>query len=125
MTNDKLKAYGQSKQGNFKVVDTIGVPHPYCITPKHLQLNEGIYIGTDSIRESEKRGAVCDICKKRNRKFNEPILTIDEHKQALLVECSKDPKAGENGKELKAYLVSNKARAIRDNYEGFAFMRKF
>ena len=33
----KLKArYGASEQGNFAVIDTIGVPHPYMIGPKHV-----------------------------------------------------------------------------------------
>ena len=30
--------YGKSEHGNFEVTDTIGVPHPYCITPKHVHV---------------------------------------------------------------------------------------
>jgi len=100
----KLKKYGQSKKGNFKVINTIGVPHPYCITPKHLEENDGMYLSKDSMREAEKRGAACDICKKINRKdYSKPILSIDEHEQALVVSCLVDPKKGENGKELHEY----------------------
>ena len=122
--DNKLKKYGKSKNGNFLVIDTIGVPHPYCITPKHLKENDGMCLTKDSMREAEKRGAVCDICKKINRKSGRPILTIDEHEQALLVACSVDPKE-DKGKELQEYLLSIKEMAVKDNFAGFAFLKKF
>ena len=46
-------------------IKKVSLPHPYCITPKHMQTGS-MYLDEATIRESEKRfGAVCDICKKR------------------------------------------------------------
>lgn len=125
MADDKkdFSQYGESEQGNFRIIDTVGVPHPYCITPKHLQFNDGMYMTKDSIRNAEKRGAVCDICKKLNNKdYSKPILTIDEHQQALLVECKADI---QNNDELTKYLLSIKDLATKENYAGFSFLKKF
>lgn len=114
---DKLKKYGKSAKGNFEVIDTIGVPHPYCITPKHM-LKDRMYMNGDTIREAEKTvGARCDICRK-----NKMNLTYDEHEQALLVACYKDIKIKE--KELHAYLLKIKDMTTADKYAGFAFLDK-
>jgi len=120
---DKLKEYGKSKNGNFEVIDTIGVPHSYCITPKHM-LPDHMFMNAETIKEAEEtNGAVCDICRKINKKdYSKPILKYDEHKQALLVACYVDIE--EAKQELTDYLFSNKERAIKDGYEGFAFMKK-
>lgn len=118
-TADKLDYYKttQSKNGNFKVIDSIGVPHPYCITPKHIAYAADHHYGmlnADSIRESEENGARCDICKGK--------LSYDEHKQALLISCKTEIK---DNKELKEYLLSLKDKVIQDNYAGFAFKKEF
>lgn len=117
----KLKIYGKSKDGNYRVIDTVGVPHPYCITPKHLEYSEGVYL---DIPGAEAKGAVCGTCKRiKNKDYNKPILTHEQHEQALLVECLKDPK--KDKKELHQYLLSIKEKAEADNYAGFSFLRKF
>ena len=117
--DDRLKVYPRTE--HFSVEDTIGVPHPYCITPKHL-LPGRIYIDAESIREAEKQGAECDICKKAVRAGKIPqILAYDEHKQALLIACKVDLKTHQ--KEARAYLLSIKDRCEKDNFAGFAFMR--
>lgn len=112
-----LTAYNQSTGGNFKVIDTIGVPHPYCITPRHVAYASDHWSGmlsADCIRESEKHGARCDICKGQ--------LSYDQHEQALLVSCKKDfNKSEELKKELTDYLLSIKALAEQEKYAGFAF----
>ena len=123
------KKYGISKNGNFSVIDTVGVPHPYCITSKHLQTGR-MYLGADAIREAEEKyKAVCDICRKRVKKGLQPkILTYDEHKQALLVECKKDIHDPEDktkmNPELHEYLLGIKELAKQEKYEGFVFLDK-
>ena len=121
MTNkidEKFKKYGESKEGNFRIIDSIGVPHPYCITPNHLKYNQDrMYLGNNEIKEMEEKfpnKVRCDICKGK--------LSFDEHKQALLMECRQEIK---ENKEFHAYLLSIKELAIKDNYEGFAFLKKF
>ena len=96
--SNKFKKYGKSKNGNFEVLDKIGVPHPYCITPKHLEYNDSMYL---DIEGAEAKGAVSDICKKINSKdYGRPILTYGEHEQALLVSCLKNPAEDEYKKEI-------------------------
>ncbi len=123
---EKLKKYGKSKEGNFEVVDTIGVPHPYCITPKHVAVASDKFsgmLGDEAIRGAEEEGAICDICKKLNRKNGNNILSYDEHKTALLVNCKKE--LNDNKEEINQYLLSIKEMAIKDNFEGFAFKKDF
>lgn len=117
---NKYKKYGKSSKGNFWIKDSIGVPHPYCITPKHLEYNDGMYLTKESMKGAEAKGAVCDICKKLNRDKGTPILSIDEHEQALLVACKEEIK---DNKELKEYLLSIKDKATKDKFVGFAFMK--
>jgi Fe-S cluster biosynthesis and repair protein YggX len=118
-----LTVYPQTDR--FKVVDTVGVPHPYCITPKHLSTGRMV-LDADAIREAEKLGAVCDICAKiaRKAKDKSKILTYDQHEQALLVECKDiDMNNEEDRKLLSEYLLSIKDQAERDGMAGFAFSK--
>jgi len=115
--NDKLKKYGKSKDGNFYVIDTIGVPHPYCITTGHVAEASDHFcgrLGTEAIEAAEEKGATCGICKGK--------LTYKEHQQALLVSC----KCEANGnKELHEFLLSVKDMAVKDGYAGFAFKKDY
>lgn len=114
MEQKEIKSFGESKNKNFKVKDSIGVPHPYCITPTHLKYNEGMYL---DIEETEKKGAKCGICKGK--------LTYKEHEQALIIECKKDFKKDEKlEKELREYLNKIKGEAEKKKYAGFTFMMK-
>ena len=119
-TETKFKGdYSQSKNGNFKIINTIGVPHLYCITPKHVAVAADHYfgmLGADAIRGAEKQGAKCDICRKAGK-----ILSYDEHEQALLVECKIDIQPVPD--ELKTWLVSIKDEAEKNGYAGFAFKK--
>ena len=111
--------YPESEQGNFKIIDTIGVPHPYCITPKHLEYSEGIYL---DIEGAERKGAVCDICRKAVKAGKQgSILTYAEHEQALLVECKIEIQPCPD--ELKNWLLSIKEEAEANKYAGFAFKK--
>lgn len=125
MIKEELKKYGKSEEGNFQVVDTIGVPHPYCITPKHVAVASdkfGGMLGKEAIIRAEEDGAKCDICRGLNKKNGTQVLAYNEHKQALLVSCKKE--IGMNNvpnEELHKYLLSIKDMAEKDGYEGFAF----
>ena len=126
MTDERIEKYPNTDR--FKVVDTIGVPHPYCITPKHLEHSEGMYLDIEGAerrsREAHPRDsrkwAVCDICKKINRKTGKPILSYSEHKTALLIEVN-DERELKEIPELKEYLLSIKEMAEKDGFVGFAF----
>ena len=100
----------------FEAVDTIGVPHPYCIAPKHVAYASdhcsGI-LGREAIIGAERAGAVCDICR-----VNGEFLSFEQHKQALLIKCKKEDK-----EELHKYLLSIKDQAIADKFAGFAFQK--
>jgi hypothetical protein len=115
---DKVKLterYGISGNGNFYVIDTIGVPHPYCIGPRHVghaAHRFGGVLGDAAIRSAEMTGIHCDICKGK--------LSYDQHQQALLVACKVE---ANNNEELHAYLLKCKPLAEADQYAGFAFMR--
>lgn len=136
MTEEKIKLqkkYGSSSKDNFKVIDTIGVPHPYCISNKHLEFNDSMYLGKEQIERMEKEHpdqVMCDICKKANNKNGDQILKFSEHKQALLVQCKQDMTVGKPDKdgkvkanpELHKYLLSIKDKATKDHYEGFTFL---
>ena len=113
--------YGQSEHGNFKVVDTIGVPHPYCITPRHVAVASdhfGGMLGKEAVAYAEEHGVHCGVrgCQ----------LTYEEHKQALLVGCWDNLKTqtGQAVPELHDYLMSIKDECEKNGYAGFSFVDK-
>jgi hypothetical protein len=102
-------------------VKTVSMPHPYCITPRHVAYAAdhcGGMLGTDAIRAAERMGACCDIC----RKSGNGILGIDEHTSPLTlfirVPQNKDLNTVAG---LHTYLYSNKAAFVEMGIEGFAF----
>jgi hypothetical protein len=112
--------YGQSTFGNFSITMTIGVPHPYCITPMHVavasQHHSGI-LNEEAIKDCERNYGKCGICHGK--------LKYEQHETALLVICKKDVK-GTDGKavpELDKYLMSIKEKCEADGFAGFAFMK--
>jgi hypothetical protein len=111
--------YGKSERGNFWVEDTIGVPHPFCITPAHIAAAQdfGGKLGTPAIEALERRTGrpSCGV-----RGCN---LFFDKHEQAVLVACKLDIKDQKDGSELHRYLLDCKERAEKDGYAGFAFIR--
>lgn len=112
--------YGESENGNFKITDTIGIPHPYMITHHHVAIasdNFGGMLGQEAIREAEERGYMCGF---------KCGLSYDEHKQALLVSCKEEVSVnGKNNKELEKYLKDIVKEAEDNGYEGFAFKKDF
>ena len=127
------KIYGQSKKGNFKIIDELPTPHPYCITAKHVEIASdhfGGMLGESAIERAEEQGVVCDICRKlvRDGKQKE-VLKFKQHEKALLVECKAEiakDKLEKDGKrkmnpELFAWLKSIQDLASKNGYAGFAF----
>jgi hypothetical protein len=120
--------YGESKNGNFVITDTIGVPHPFCITPEHVAHASDKHCGQltkECIKEIEENR------EKRNKSpsscgIRGCTLRFEEHEQALLVECYADmtDKSGRAVKELHDYLLACKDEAERNNYAGFSFLDK-
>ncbi len=121
---DVLKArFGASKFDNFVVIDTIGVPHSYCITPKHVVYASEHCSGMldrDAIMQSEHHGAKCGM--------HGCTLPYDKHEQALLILCkapmhiSVKGREREVNKELHEYLLACKEKfTSATEFAGFAF----
>jgi hypothetical protein len=110
-----------TKTEHFEIVDVIGVPHQYCITPKHVAVAAdefGGMLGVEAIRTAEsKHGARCGMRGCR--------LPYDEHEQALLVGCTAELEiGGTTNPELHAMLLANKEEATKNGYAGFAFVKQ-
>jgi len=110
--DEKLKKYPRTK--NFHVIGTIGVPHPFCITEKHVVHaadNYSSLLGKDAIENLEKikQQSTCGVkgC----------ALMYDEHEQALAVHC----KVKDNGL-LEEYLKSIVDLCEADGYAGFVLI---
>jgi hypothetical protein len=113
MTKEQLYKYPATDK--CRVVDTIGVPHPYCITPKHVAIAADQFAGMlteEAIRVAETQGARCDICKGQ--------LKYSEHKQALLVEVATDTPIDEINKYIQ--LIAD--QTAKDGYSGWAFKER-
>ncbi len=119
MITKLVARYGESEHGNFAVVDTIGVPHPYMIGPRHVEYGSkfrGGILNESAIEGAERSGAKC--CQRGC------TLRWRDHKHALLVSCAA-PMIAEDGKgapELHAYLLKVKDMCEEDKYVGFAFI---
>lgn len=99
-------------------IEKIVIPHPYMITPKHLEYSSSMYL---NIEEAEKKGAVCGICKKLNKKEGKPILTYDQHEQikTLFIEVPHHDLNKIEG--LNEYLNIIKSICEEFGIKGFAF----
>lgn len=130
---EKFKEYGVSENGNFRIVGQIGVPHPYMITPKHLEYSQSIYLDIEGAEQRSKeahpndprRWAVCDICRVANKKKGTPILSFSEHQVALVVECDIEFSTADHHivPELQKYLLGIKEKAEKEKYAGFSFVK--
>jgi len=108
-------------------------PHPYCITPRHVEYASdhfGGILSEEAIREAEKNGiAVCDICLKQFREHLIPkILPYDEHKERVVLFISV-PDNSVDVDELKKldgleeYLVAIKPKLEELHIDGVAFVK--
>lgn len=119
MIDKKYRKYGTSAKKRYRVVNEVGVPHPYMITPNHLKYNsDEMYLGKEQIeRMEQEHGAMCGF---------KCGLPWHEHQLALLIECTSDirTKTGRMNRELQAYLTKIKVKAEKNGYVGFAFLDK-
>jgi len=116
--SEEIMELNYPKTELFEVIDTIGVPHPYCIGSAHLKYNDSMYLGKEQIEKMETdhpNKVRCDICKGK--------LSFAEHETALLVEVNTSEDLNKV-KGLKEYLLSIKEQCETDGYVGFAFKQK-
>lgn len=120
----KLSELPQPPKGvvfSLQRVDKISLPHPYCITPRHVAWaadHFGGSLSADAIRDAEKHGARCDICAKSNR----GILPYDQHEtQTTLFVKVPQNRDLNNIPGLHQYLFQNKQTFIDKGIGGFAF----
>jgi len=102
-------------------VEDIIVPHPYCITPKHL-LPGRMYLDESTIKEAEQQGAQCDICRVRVKKgLQSSVLSVDEHRKqkTLFLEVPKGDLNSIPG--LHEYLLKIKPKLMELKIDGIAF----
>ena len=109
--NDKIKDYPSTE--HCKVIDTIGVPHAYCIGSKLVAFASDNYngmLGEEAIIAAEKVGITCEVkgC----------TLTYEQHEQALLIECNTV-----DNEVIQSYLESIVDRCRTDGFAGFNLIR--
>jgi hypothetical protein len=113
-----LTHYPKTEQ--FEIIDTIGVPHPFCITDKHVahaSYKFGGILGESAIKDLEK------ITFRPSCGVKGCQLKYHEHKQALLIEVDDDRDLNDIP-ELNEYLLECKPICESDGYVGFAFKQK-
>ncbi|MCG3209249.1 MAG: hypothetical protein FOGNACKC_02870 [Anaerolineae bacterium] len=104
-------------------VEDIGLPHPYCITPKHLAYADSMVLNEQAIRQAEQRGAKCDICRKLCRCGKQAqVLSWAEHtpSKTLFIEVDDNQDLNQVA-GLTDYLLRIKSLAQTLGIEGFAF----
>jgi len=112
----------------IKTISMVG--HLYCVTPKHITHAANRFsgiLGEDAIRDAERHGASCDICRINSKSAPYPkILSFDEHTKAktlfIGVPQNKDLNKIDG---LVTYLNEIKPICQKLNIEGFAFPIKF
>ena len=117
--NEKLEKYPSTEK--FRIKDTIGVPHPYCIGSRHVAHAADHFsgrLGDKAIESAEKIGIKCDICR-----VNGMNLSYKEYEQALVVEVD-DERDLNDIPELREYLIQCKPMCEADKFAGFAFVKK-
>lgn len=120
--NELEEKYGKSEDGNFYLSDTIVIPHPFCITERHVAHAANYFsglLGKQAIQSAEKIGIRCGMkgCQ----------LDYDQHEIALLVSCKvdySDPLDKEKmHPELHKWLLAIKDQIEKDGYSGFGFIK--
>lgn len=122
LTLNQIPSPDVSLSFSLNKLETVGMPHPYCITPRHVAVASdrfGGRLGEEAIKYAEKNGVYCDICKKNKGE----ILPYEKHEQllTLFLNC---PKAFKNNLNnipgLYAYLLMIKEKNL--GIDGFAFL---
>lgn len=103
----------------------VSVPHPYCITPRHVRIAANNFSGIlsrDAIEEAEECGIFCDICRE-----NGNIIPFDKHETLLtlfVLVPKEHQKNLNNCPGLHSYLLSIKQQAETLGIKGLAFPSK-
>jgi hypothetical protein len=103
----------------FEVIDTIGVPHSYMITEKHVAFTSDHFNGMLSeaaITAGEKQRIHCG--------QKGCTLTYHQHEQAALIQCTTSGTLQDHHIELNEYLNSIKDLLVQDNFAGVLFTQK-
>lgn len=113
MTNEeKIKLYPKTEF--FEVTDTIGVPHPFCITHHHVAWASDKFmgmLGNNAIESYEKH------TKRPSCGVNGCNLKFEEHEACLTVYCkTKDNEA------LQVFLKSIVEQCEKDGFVGFVLI---
>ena len=99
-------------------VEKVSMPHPYWITPKHVEVASNYHGGMlteRTIEDAEKRGAGCDICR-----VNGMTLTYKEHENLVTLFVGVPQNRDLNSIEgLREYLLMVKGANV--GIDGFAF----
>lgn len=110
-----------TRSDHFVIADTIGVPHPYTITSRHVAYasdNCNGQLGEEAIKAAEGIGVRCG--------WKGCQLKLEEHKQAVLIHCYA-PIKDEDGRatpELHQMMLANKEEVEKHGYIGFTFLDK-
>jgi len=113
-----VKIYGRSDKGNFGIIDTIGVPHPFMIGTKHVAYASDHHMGMLGKETMEE--VPCEIC--------HMTFTEGKHETALLLECLKEPKnKTAAGKEAQEYLkkIIKFKHFKKNKYAGVTLLDRF
>jgi len=116
-TLDQIPAPPEGSSFSLVKIEKVSIPHPYCITPKHVAIASDQFcgmLGTEAIEAAERQGAHCGM-----RGCN---LRCDQHESSKTLfirvpqNCDLNAIPG-----LHAYLRSIQAKAAELGIEGFAF----
>lgn len=130
--SDELKKIPVPKSKDFKLDSITNVnykPHPYCITPEHLETAD-MYLNETSIREAEKNGVRCGMYVKGDKYCNHPEsgytrcdVPYDEHKsdKVLFIKALVD-KEIKDLSGLESYLKKIKHMLEELGIDGIAFI---
>lgn len=99
-------------------VETVSLPHPYCITPKHVGVAADQFagiLGEAALEAAEKQGARCGM--------RDCHLPYSKHEsvKTLFIKVPNRPKDLNDVPGLHAYLLSIKEQAEGLGITGFAF----
>jgi hypothetical protein len=120
---NQLPKPGRKLPFHLLKVEDVYLPHPYCITPKHLEYADSMFLNEDTITRAEAKGAKCDICKRLYKAGRQrEILPLSDHtrQKALFIEVE-DNRDSDRVKGLRQYLSKIKPLAEKLGIKGFAF----
>lgn len=119
-TLEDMPAVPENADFSLAKVEKLSLPHPYCITPRHVAWASDHYGGMlseDAICDAEKHGARCEICKVNNLN-----LSYHEHKTNVTLFIKVPQNTDLNAiAGLHTYLYKNKPEFEKLGIQGFAF----